>query len=196
MWERRIAAAQTRFPGFQGYRFEPPIAGVQEDWLSILRFDNEDHLQAWLESPVQACKLVEESGSVHRGFSYPRGADRLRSMVHASRRRRGVRRTAGVETEHDRSVDALPRGLPVRTLWVQTPWLMKAAGLPFWLALFIANVASVLLLNVLVPRVSGLFGWWLNPSLRAHRTQTNAARRGADHRLLRPLHAGIFWRLS
>ena len=30
-WEHRIAAAQSRAPGFQGYRFEPPIPGVQED---------------------------------------------------------------------------------------------------------------------------------------------------------------------
>lgn len=36
-WERRIAAAQARAPGFQGYRFEPPVPGVQNDWLAILR---------------------------------------------------------------------------------------------------------------------------------------------------------------
>ena len=39
-------------------------------------------------------------------------------------------------------------------LWVQTPVLMGKAGLPFWLALFIGNVVSVLLLNWLVPWVS------------------------------------------
>ena len=38
-------------------------------------------------------------------------------------------------------------------LWVQTPVLMGKAGLPFWLALFIGNVVSVLLLNWLVPWV-------------------------------------------
>ena len=36
-WEQRIAAAQSKAPGFQGYRFEPPVPGVQEDWLAILR---------------------------------------------------------------------------------------------------------------------------------------------------------------
>ena len=35
-WEQKIAAAQSKAPGFQGYRFEPPIPGVQEDWLAIL----------------------------------------------------------------------------------------------------------------------------------------------------------------
>jgi hypothetical protein len=40
-WEQRIAAAQSKAPGFQGYRFEPPVPGVQDDWLAILRFDTE-----------------------------------------------------------------------------------------------------------------------------------------------------------
>ena len=39
-------------------------------------------------------------------------------------------------------------------LWVQTPLLIGRAGLPFWLALFIGNVVSVLLLNWLVPWTS------------------------------------------
>lgn len=34
-WEHRIAAAQARAPGFQGYRFQPPIPGVQADWLAL-----------------------------------------------------------------------------------------------------------------------------------------------------------------
>ena len=28
LWEQRIAAAQAKSPGFQGYRFEPPVPGV------------------------------------------------------------------------------------------------------------------------------------------------------------------------
>ncbi len=48
-------------------------------------------------------------------------------------------------------------------LLVQTPLLMGRAGLPFWLALFIGNVVSVLLLNWLVPWASRGFGWWLAP---------------------------------
>ena len=47
-WERKIAAAQSKAPGLQGYRFEPPVPGVQEDYVAILRFDSETNLQAWL----------------------------------------------------------------------------------------------------------------------------------------------------
>ena len=51
--------------------------------------------------------------------------------------------------------------------WVQTPFLMVKAGLPFWFALFIGNVVSVVLLSWLVPAVSRSFGWWLAPARRA-----------------------------
>src|SRR5262249_40317963 len=45
-WERKIAAAQSKAPGFQGYRFEAPVPGEQEDYLAILKFDTEANLQS------------------------------------------------------------------------------------------------------------------------------------------------------
>ena len=60
-WEQRIAAAQAKAPGFQGYRFEPPVPGVQDDWLAIVRFDTEANLQAWLDSPERQTLLGEAS---------------------------------------------------------------------------------------------------------------------------------------
>ena len=54
-----MVAAQSRAPGFQGYRFEPPVPGVQENWLAILRFDTEANLQRWLDSPERRTLLQE-----------------------------------------------------------------------------------------------------------------------------------------
>ena len=48
--------------------------------------------------------------------------------------------------------------------FVQTPLLSTRAGLPFAIALFIGNVASVLILNYLVPWTSHRFTWWLQPA--------------------------------
>ena len=58
-WEQKIAAAQSKAKGFQGYRFEPPIPGVQDSWLAIVRFDSEASLQAWMNSPVRLALLKE-----------------------------------------------------------------------------------------------------------------------------------------
>jgi len=60
-WERKIAAAQSRASGFQGYRFEPPIPGVQENFLAIVRFDSEANMQAWLHSPARLA-LIKAAG--------------------------------------------------------------------------------------------------------------------------------------
>jgi antibiotic biosynthesis monooxygenase (ABM) superfamily enzyme len=164
-WEQRIAAAQARSPGFQGYRFEPPIPGVQDDWLAILRFDTERNLQTWLDSPEremlleEAAPFIEEFHArvVRTGFEqwFPSAAD-----------------GGAAPAAWKQNMIVLLLLYPVVFLfglWVQTPLLMGNAGLPFWLALFIGNVVSVLLLNWLVPWVSNRFGWWLAPAHNATR---------------------------
>jgi len=162
-WEQRIAIAQAKSAGFQGYRFEPPIPGVQDDWLAILRFDTERNLQAWLDSPERK-KLLQEAAPfleefharvVRTGFEqwFPSAAD-------------------GTSAPAVWKMNMLVLLLlyPIVFLfgiWVQTPLLMGKGGLPFWLALFIGNVVSVLLLNWLVPWTSRGFGWWLAPTRNA-----------------------------
>ena len=53
--------------------------------------------------------------------------------------------------------------------YVQTPYLMDLGRLPFWAALFIGNIVSVVLLNWLVPWASQALGWWLSPPKRMRR---------------------------
>jgi antibiotic biosynthesis monooxygenase (ABM) superfamily enzyme len=159
-WERRIATIQSQAPGFQGYRFEPPISGVQNHWLSIVRFDSEANLQAWLASPERQ-KLVAEAGLFTADF-----------QVRIAR------------TGFDQWFPATPDGAPRTAIWkqnmlvllslypvvflfstfVQTPFLADSAHMPFAIALFIGNVVSILLLNYLVPWISVRFSWWLAPT--------------------------------
>jgi uncharacterized protein len=159
-WEQRIASAQARSPGFQGYRFEPPIPGVQDDWLAILRFDTEGNLQTWLDSPERE-KLLQEAAPFLEEF-------------HARVVRTGFEQWFPSAASSGAAPAAWKQNMIVLLLlypvvflfgvWVQTPILMKKVGLPFWLALFIGNVVSVLLLNWLVPWVSRGFSWWLAPA--------------------------------
>src|SRR5262249_59486496 len=65
--ERKIAAAQSKAPGLQGYRFEPPVPGVQDDYVAILRFDTQANLQAWLDSPARKV-LIEEAEPLTEEF--------------------------------------------------------------------------------------------------------------------------------
>lgn len=156
-WEQRIAAAQAKAVGFQGYRFEPPVPGVQDDWLAILRFDTEPHLRAWLDSPARA-KLLEEAADFTEEF-------------HARVVRTGFGQwfaggASAAAPAWKQNMVVLLMLYPVVFLfglWVANPFLIKAARLPFPVALFIGNAVSVTLLNYLVPWASGRLGWWLNP---------------------------------
>ena len=158
-WEQRIAAAQSSAPGFQGYRFEPPLPGVQDDWLAILRFDTEANLQAWLDSSERH-RLLEEAKAFTEEY-------------HARIVRTGFEQwfplpagATAVPPAWKQNMLVLLMLYPVVFLFgafVQTPYLSGRAGLPFAIALFIGNVVSVLLLNYLVPWVSNRFGWWLQP---------------------------------
>ena len=157
LWEQRIAAAQAKSPGFQGYRFEPPVPGVQDDWLAILRFDSEAHLQAWLDSPTRH-KLLKES-------------EAFTEEVHARVVRTGFdqwfpmgRGLASGPAAWKMNMIVLLLIYPIVFLFsktVQTPILMARMQVPFFLALFIGNIVSVLLLNYLVPWTSRRLDWWL-----------------------------------
>ena len=159
-WEQQIAAAQSKAPGFQGYRFEPPVPGVQDNWLAILRFDTEANLQAWLDSPERH-RLLQEAAPFTEEF-------------HARIVRSGFdqwfpRPAAGAPAPSVWKMNMLVLLMlyPVVFLFgffVQTPWLVGRAGLPFAIALFIGNVVSVLLLTYLIPWTSDRFSWWLQPA--------------------------------
>ncbi len=189
-WELRIAAAQTKAPGFQGYRFEPPIKGVQDDWLSVLRFDSEANLEKWLASP-ERLQLLEEAKPFTEEF-------------HARVARTGFEQWFQTETAGSAPPPAWKQNLIVLLLlypvvflfgtFVQTPLLSNWMKVPFAIALFVGNVASIIILNYLVPWTSTRLSWWLEPA-RAHRTKIDIL----GTALVSALCLGLvvaFWRLS
>ncbi|MBL6076811.1 hypothetical protein JMJ56_02255 [Belnapia sp. T18] len=161
-WERRMAAAQARAPGFQGYRLEPPIPGFQEDWLAIVTFATDNDLRAWTHSPERARLLAEVDGFTQH--------------FHTRTARTGFQHWFDVGVAAAGPVPAWKQNMLVLLLlypvvflfgsFVQAPWLMDRLGLSFPVALFLGNLASVLLLNLLVPRASRGFAWWLGASRR------------------------------
>jgi antibiotic biosynthesis monooxygenase (ABM) superfamily enzyme len=158
-WEQRMAVAQSAAAGLQGYRFEPPIPGVQEDWLAILRFDTEANLQAWLDSPARLALVTE--------------AEPLTEEFHYRVARTGFDQWFPVPPEGQKPPAIWKQNMivllmlyPVVFLFgyaVQVPLLMRGWGVPFAVALLIGNVVSVILLNWMVPYTSGKFLWWLVP---------------------------------
>jgi len=156
-WQQRVGAAQANAPGFQGYRFEPPTPGVQEDWLGILRFDSDANLQLWLGSSVRLALLKEAEAFTE--------AYRVRIA------RTGFDQWFGRGPKPAESPPAWKQNMVVLALlypvvflfghWVQSPLLMGGLGWPFWFALFVGNAVSVVLLSQLVPWAGRGLHWWL-----------------------------------
>src|SRR5262249_18921786 len=129
-------------------------------WLSILRFDSEAHLQAWLDSPERKA-LLEESGAFTQEF-------------HARIARTGFDQWFPSGAPGTKPAPAWKQNMIALLLlyplvflfgyFVQAPLLVGHAGLPFAVALFIGNVVSITSLNYLVPWTSIRFAWWLSPA--------------------------------
>lgn len=158
-WQRRVAATQAKFDGFEGYKLEPPLPGVQDDWVIVLRFDSDEHLDAWPSSPERR-DLIEEA----KAFD---------ARSHVRKIRSGFEGWFAPDTEESDPPPTWKQNLlvllvlyPVVFLfgkWVQAPFLVNR-GVPFWLALFLGNAVSVSLLGwLLVPTVNRSFNWWLRP---------------------------------
>ncbi|RYY14041.1 MAG: antibiotic biosynthesis monooxygenase [Alphaproteobacteria bacterium] len=159
-WEQKIAVAQSAATGLVGYRFEPPIPGVQADWLTIMRFDTQENLQAWLDSPVRQA-ILAEAEPLTEGFDYRvtrSGFDQWFPVA-----------TIGGQAAPvwKQNLVVLSMLFPVSFLFghfVSTPLLIRGLGLPFPLALLVSNICGILLLNQLVPAASQRFAWWLLPA--------------------------------
>ncbi len=172
-WEQKIAVAQTAAKGLVGYRFEPPIPGVQADWLTILRFDTQENLQSWLDSPIRQ-QTVAEAEPLTQGFDYRitrSGFDQWFPVAAAN---------ASAPLVWKQNMVVLLMLFPVVFLFghfVQVPILQVRLGIPFAVALLVGNAVSIGLPNWLVPWASNRFGWWLSPSTAAPnvRTVTGAA---------------------
>jgi uncharacterized protein len=161
-WAQKIAAAQSRAPGLQGYRFEPAVPGVQEDFVAIIRFDSQAKLDAWLASPERR-ELVEEAAPLTAEFH-----------------------TRTVQSGFEQWFrDATPPGAPppaawklnmivlltlypvvfLWSVWFGLPILAAKLQLSLALALFIGNVFSVSVTAFLVPWTAKyVLAWWFPSS--------------------------------
>ncbi len=58
-WQDRLRVAESRFPGFRGTELFRPVAGVQEEWTALYRYDSAADLDRWLVSDERKTLLAE-----------------------------------------------------------------------------------------------------------------------------------------
>jgi len=62
-WTARMQRAQSRYAGYRGTYLQSPATGGSY-WITMLRFDTAEHLNAWLTAPERADMLKEASDYV------------------------------------------------------------------------------------------------------------------------------------
>ncbi|NUL01883.1 antibiotic biosynthesis monooxygenase [Streptomyces lunaelactis] len=58
-WQRHMSQEESNFEGFRGTELFRPIEGLQDEWTTLYRFDNAEHLDAWLASTKRQEVLTE-----------------------------------------------------------------------------------------------------------------------------------------
>lgn len=162
-WMRQIQAAQARFPGYLGVDVQPPVPGVSDDWITLLRFDTAEHLRAWLDSD-ECRRLTEQSEPLSAHADYHLAKTSFVNLLAAQER------AADPPVWKVNAVVLLTLyPVVVLTLLLLNPLLTRAstalelaAGLAFAITVFIGNVIGVAATGFcLVPWAARLLDGWL-----------------------------------
>jgi antibiotic biosynthesis monooxygenase (ABM) superfamily enzyme len=159
-WQNRIDAEAARFPGFLGNEIFPPIAGVQDEWVVVVRFDSAQHLQGWLSSGVRK-RLVDEAARLWDKARVESFSGAFPGWFGAGSARPGQ---AGLPPDWKQAMIVLLVLYPTVMILglILSP---RLTALPFAVSMFIGNLASVALLTwLLMPPANRAFGFWLTPT--------------------------------
>lgn len=156
-WHRRVVVEESKFEGFAGCELQPPVEGFQDEWVTLLRFDSQEHLDRWLESPKRQ-KLVAEA----RQFVDDTSVRKVSTSFGGWFRFAGA--DAPAPKAWKQTMIVLLALYPVVMLEIMFVYPMLE-----WLdiapATFVGNALSVSALGfVLVSRGSRAMAWWLSPS--------------------------------
>jgi antibiotic biosynthesis monooxygenase (ABM) superfamily enzyme len=62
-WHARVRERQATYPGFLGCEVQPPTGTFQQEWVTLLRFDSNEHLDNWLQSDDRS-RLLREADEI------------------------------------------------------------------------------------------------------------------------------------
>jgi len=165
-----LDATASEFPGFVGVEVYPPPAG-EDDWTAVLTFKSQTDLQRWRASPERAELLRKVQTVAHdQDWVLPSGFRSWSPTVEAPAWKQAMT-ALGVLYAMVSVLNITLGNFIGNGLSVEGNKVVSGLGLPFPLVVFIGNaVGTVLLTWVLMPIVTRVLSWWLDPA--ASRAQT------------------------
>ncbi|OBA92923.1 antibiotic biosynthesis monooxygenase [Mycobacteriaceae bacterium 1482268.1] len=155
-WQERLRVAESMFPGFRGSELFRPVAGLQEEWTALYRYDSAADLDRWLVSDERKQLLAEgekfadfHSRTIDNSFGSWFAFD---EHGHESAPPSGVRTSIAVW------VGLYPTVVLLSLLF----WPLK---MPLWLNMLVGNLCSSFVMTyVTMPfYVNRLLKHWLRP---------------------------------
>lgn len=154
-WATRIQAAQAEHAGYQGMYLQPP-SEKDGHWTTIIRFDNTEHLEAWMESTERAELLTESKAFIDR--------EQLMRLATSFPGWVPINPMTGKGPPNWKTALLVVLGLfPIVMLEMRfvSP-VLAGLGLHASAATFIANCVSVAATSFFtMPLFIRWFGWWL-----------------------------------
>lgn len=151
-WQHRLNLAESRFPGFRGAELFRPVAGLQDEWTAMYRYDTAADLDAWLTSNERAALLAE--GSPFKDF-HLRTIDNSFGSWFAF----AEKETGSPPSDFKMSI-AVWVGLYPTVVILSL--LTYPLNMPLWLGMFVGNLLSSFTMSyVTMP-------WYVNKVLRGY----------------------------
>lgn len=184
-WVQQLTDAERAFPGFGGSEVFRPVPGVQENWTNVFRFDTEEHLNDWLESPERK-RLLDEGADFHE-FELRRIASPFGSWFSF-----GDEGEAEAPAQWKTALSVLVGLYPtVVLLTVSISEIWEDGKL--WETLLVGNILSTILLTwVVMPTVTRALHFWLAPDPRRASPRLDAIGAAVSVAFL-TLAAIVFW---
>ncbi|MFI0773857.1 antibiotic biosynthesis monooxygenase [Streptomyces sp. NPDC021212] len=167
-WQRRLNREESKFEGFRGTELFRPIEGLQEEWTTLYRFDNAEHLDAWLTSAERQKVLAE--GQKFHDFKLRTVDNSFGSWFAFA----GNGKEAPPPSETKTAIAVWVGLYPTVVLLTLA---LSPLKLPLWLGLLVGNLLSSFIMSfITMPYyVNRLLKRWLRPAPDVSAMKTNLA---------------------
>ncbi|MFD7614210.1 antibiotic biosynthesis monooxygenase [Streptomyces sp. NPDC059828] len=184
-WQRRMAAAESRFDGYRGTEVFRPVEGLQDEWTTLYRFDNAEHLDVWLTSAERQEMLTE--GDKFEDYRLRTIDDSFGSWFAFDNN--GTEAPPPSETK-----TAIAVWVGLYPTVVVLALVLAPLNMPLWIGLLVGNLLSSFVMSFLtMPRyVNPLLRRWLRPSPEEPAAKTNLIGLGIVTALL-GFWCVVFW---
>lgn len=156
LWHDKAEKAQAKFPGYLSSKLEKPQPGIGNAWITIIRFDSGQHLENWLSSNERAA-LLEEA----KNFYLKSHIRKVNSGFNFWFQSKTGQQLPAVWKGNMLVLLALYPTIFLYSYFIDKPFI--ANKIPFYIALFIGNAFSTVILGCFaVPSLNKAFRWWLS----------------------------------